>query len=197
MNFGTIELDRILDAPKRSKSEIHRYIASVTGFTVANMQNVSRALMIEDGIERGAARIMDTLAIFIGALGNSAAKAPAAAHLFLNEMRLVNDPGAADRQPHLKGDDGTPFGMFLASILLQGPEEIRAANWTVTIMGNPASAEIACGVGQSRRVFLFMGRARTESKPMVRAAKIVPAEVLAGLSDLILHGEANRERLGA
>ncbi|MGO9545343.1 MAG: hypothetical protein ACLPPF_11175 [Rhodomicrobium sp.] len=189
--------ERILEAPERSKSAIARFIGGVTGCTAAAVQNVNRSLTAVGMISGGGAGIMDAIAILIGALGNSAAKAPAAAHLFLHKMKLVNNHDAPDPQPHLKGEDSTPLGLFLASILLDGPQEIRRGNWSMSILSNPASAEISCGTGPARRIFMFMAPDQMEAKPMVRTAKVVPAEVLAGLSELILHGEGKPEGLDA
>ena len=175
-----------------SKNLAAKVIAEAAGYrTPEGVWNTIRTLTAQGMISSEGTGIMDVLAIFIGALGNSAAKAPAAVHLFLDKVRLVNNHDAPDPQRHLKAQDDTPLGVFLASILLQGAQEIRRSNWTLSVMGNPASAEITCSASPARRVFLFMSPDCMEAKPQVRTAKIVPAEVLARLSDLVLHGQGN------
>jgi hypothetical protein len=178
----------LIDEPIVSKSAVARFVAGVTNTTEAATQNVNRSLTLAGLIPPNGADTLSAIAIFLGALGNSAAKAPVAVPFFMN-MRLINVHDAPDCQSGLKARDDTMFAEFWNSLVVAGKNEIRRANWTLTILSNPAAAEFACGAGAARRVFIFMGNDMA-ARNLVRSAKVVPSSVLAEFAALFEIGDS-------
>jgi hypothetical protein len=171
---------------RASKEAIGRYACRAAGHTSAQGVNLTRVLThagiyTEAGIGwyEGAA----TLVAMCGR--NITQSADAAMHFLPMKVKVI-----AGAQDGPKIDEDSRLGDLLASILTDKPEDIIAAGWTLTLMSNPAEAEISVGLGTGRRVITFAGPATDRYSPTsIRSAKVVPAHVIAELAELIQNGE--------
>ena len=172
-----------------SKEALGRFACRAAGFTPSQGVNLTRVftqagILTSDGIgpHEGAAGLL-------GICSRNIAQAADAVFKFL-PMKVKVAAGAPDAQPHLQFDSETTLGEILAVWLLTAPEDIIAGNFHLTVMTNPAEAEVSIGLGQGRRVYTFGGTTTDRHSPSsIRSARIVPAHVIAELASLLQKGE--------
>jgi hypothetical protein len=175
---------------KLSKEAIARWAQRAAGYTSSQAINMTRVLTnggiyLEDGAGAWDAAV-STIAI-CGANVSQAADAV----LKFAPMQVKTCAAASDPQLHLRLREGSTLAGIIADMLCSGSEEILSLGLTLTIMSNPAEAQISLGVGEGRRVYTFSGPADDRYSPSsIRSAKIVPAHVFAELSDMLHNGEA-------
>jgi hypothetical protein len=91
--------------------------------------------------------------------------------------------------------ENTTLGEALSLILKERPEDISRSGWQLTVMTNPAEAEITTERDGVRKFFRFSAPPTDRvGYSSIRSARIVPAHVLAELADLLANGETAEVR---